>query len=61
MLESVSEPFPEPTDPHESRAGVLAGYIDFRSRCIDRIAGLPPDELTPLRLDAHRAPQTPDL
>jgi uncharacterized damage-inducible protein DinB len=57
MLKTVSEPFPEPTVPHESRAEVLAGYIDyFRSRCIDKIAGLPPDDLRHSRLPSGWTP-----
>jgi hypothetical protein len=57
MLETVSEPFPEPTAAHESRADVLAGYIDyFRSRCIDKIVGLPPDELRRSRLPSGWTP-----
>jgi uncharacterized damage-inducible protein DinB len=57
MLDTVSEPFPEPTVTHESRADVLAGYIDyFRSRCIEKIAGLPPDELRRSRLPSGWTP-----
>lgn len=57
MLQTVSEPFPEPTAAHESRADVLAGYIDyFRSRCIDKIVGLPPEELRRSRLPSGWTP-----
>jgi uncharacterized damage-inducible protein DinB len=57
MLETVIEPFPEPTIPHESRTEVLTGYIDyFRSRCIEKIAELPSDELRRSRLPSGWTP-----
>ncbi len=55
--------FPEPTHPATARADVLAGYLDyFRSRVLDKVAGLPDAELwrsripsgwTPLELVKH--------
>jgi hypothetical protein len=60
MLETMSQPFPEPTTPQGSRADVLAGYIDFfRSRCIDKISGLPRDELRRSRLPSGWTPIEP--
>lgn len=36
-------PFPEPTDPRESRTAVLLGYLDyFRERAVEKVEGLPP-------------------
>ncbi|KAA5836372.1 DUF664 domain-containing protein [Saccharopolyspora hirsuta] len=56
-------PFPEPTNPANSRAEVFIGYLDFfRSRVIDKIRSLPEHELrtsrvpsgwTPLELVKH--------
>jgi uncharacterized damage-inducible protein DinB len=59
----VSQPFPEPTLPAVTRADVFANYLDyFRSRVLDKVAGLPLSELqqsrvpsgwTPLQLLKH--------
>jgi uncharacterized damage-inducible protein DinB len=43
----VSLPFPEPTDPRESRAAVFLGYLDyFRSVLVAKLEALPVGELT---------------
>lgn len=47
----MTQPFPEPTLPADSRAEVLVRYLDyFRSRLIERIEQLPEPELRRSRL-----------
>ncbi len=53
----MSLPFPEPTDPAPSRAEVFLRYFDFfRDRLVDKLAGLPADELRVSRLPSGWAP-----
>jgi uncharacterized damage-inducible protein DinB len=53
----VSLPFPEPTDPAASRAEVFLRYLDFfRDRLIDKVTGLPAEELRTSRLPSGWAP-----
>jgi uncharacterized damage-inducible protein DinB len=59
----MSEEFPEPTVPADSRSEVFVRYLDyFRGRLVIKVASLPPDELrrsqlpsgwTPLELLNH--------
>jgi uncharacterized damage-inducible protein DinB len=58
MLTAVSEPpFPEPSIPMESRADVLAGYLEyFRCRLIAKIEALPDGELRRSRLPSGWTP-----
>lgn len=45
-METINLPFPEPTDPRESRAEVFLGYLDyFRSVLVDKLRGLSESEL----------------
>ncbi|MGH3757119.1 DUF664 domain-containing protein [Actinophytocola sp.] len=49
--------FPEPNTPAPSRAAVLAGYLDFfRSRAIEKVRALPPDERRGSRLPSGWTP-----
>ncbi len=50
-------PFPEPTGHRSSRAEVLLGYLDyFRSVVVDKISGLPAEELRASRLPSGWTP-----
>ncbi|WP_019813126.1 DinB family protein [Saccharomonospora saliphila] len=50
-------PFPEPTEPRESRAEVFLGYLDyFRSVLIDKLHGLSDSELRTSRLPSGWTP-----
>lgn len=50
-------PFPEPTEPRGSRAEVFLGYLDyFRSVVIDKLQGLPDEELRASRLPSGWSP-----
>jgi uncharacterized damage-inducible protein DinB len=50
-------PFPEPTEPRGSRAEVFLDYLDyFRSVLVDKLQGLPDDELRASRLPSGWAP-----
>ena len=54
---AVSVPFPEPTTPVPSRAGVFLGYLDyFRSQLVVRLEGLPAGELRVSRLPSGWTP-----
>lgn len=49
--------FPEPTAPASSRAEVFLRYLDyFRSRVVDKIEGLPEDDLRQSRLPSGWTP-----
>jgi uncharacterized damage-inducible protein DinB len=49
--------FPEPTAPASSRAEVVLGYLDFfRSRVIERVRALPPEEQRRSRLPSGWTP-----
>jgi uncharacterized damage-inducible protein DinB len=53
----MTQPFPEPTLPADSRAEVLVRYLDyFRSRVIERIGQLPEPELRRSRLPSRWTP-----
>ena len=53
----MSIPFPEPTDPAESRAEVFARYLGyFRAQLTLKLRGLPPDELRHSRLPSGWTP-----
>jgi uncharacterized damage-inducible protein DinB len=53
----VSLPFPEPTDPASSRAEVFLRYLDFfRDRLVDKVSGLPADEVRRSRLPSGWTP-----
>ena len=53
----MSMPFPEPTTPVSTRAGVFLGYLDyFRSQLVTRLDGLPDEELRRSRLASGWAP-----
>ncbi|ASU77302.1 DinB family protein [Actinopolyspora erythraea] len=52
-------PFPEPTEHRESRTEVFVGYLDyFRSALVDKLRGLPEDELRSSRLPSGWSPIT---
>jgi uncharacterized damage-inducible protein DinB len=53
----MSEPFPEPTSPVGSPAGLFIGYLDFfRSKVLDKVNGLPEHELRQSRLPSGWTP-----
>lgn len=53
----MSVPFPEPTVPQASRADVFLGYLDyFRAVVVDKLQGLPDDELRRSRLPSGWTP-----
>jgi uncharacterized damage-inducible protein DinB len=53
----MSLPFPEPTEPAPSRAGVLLRYLDFfRDRLSGKLGSLPAEELRRSRLPSGWAP-----
>jgi uncharacterized damage-inducible protein DinB len=53
----MSLPFPEPTTPVSSRAGVFLGYLDyFRSRLVSKLRSLPGGELRTSHLPSGWAP-----
>ena len=53
----MTVPFPEPTEPAVSRAEVFLRYLDFfRDRVVNKLSGLPPDELRTSRLMSGWAP-----
>ena len=53
----MSVPFPEPTTPASSRAGVFLTYLDyFRSRLVDKLDGLPDSERRGSRLPSGWTP-----
>lgn len=53
----MNVPFPEPADRVESRAEVFLGYLDyFRSVVIEKLQGLPDEELRTSRLPSGWAP-----
>ncbi len=53
----MSLPFPEPTDPRESRAAVFLGYLDyFRSVLIAKVGALAPEDRTRSRLPSGWRP-----
>ncbi len=53
----MSLPFPEPTVPVSSRAGVFLGYLDyFRSRLVSKLRSLPGGELRTSRLPSGWTP-----
>jgi uncharacterized damage-inducible protein DinB len=53
----VTVPFPEPTDPAGSRAEVFLRYLEFfRDRVVNKLSGLPPNELRTSRLLSGWAP-----
>jgi uncharacterized damage-inducible protein DinB len=53
----MSLPFPEPTTAAPSRAEVLLGYLEyFRSALLDKLAGLPDEELRGSRLPSGWTP-----
>jgi uncharacterized damage-inducible protein DinB len=53
----MSVPFPEPTAPVPTRAGVFLGYLDyFRSQLVTKLEGLPEEELRRSRLPSGWAP-----
>jgi uncharacterized damage-inducible protein DinB len=55
--DAVTVPFPEPTTPVASRAGVFLGYLDyFRARLITKLRSLPPTELRTSRLPSGWTP-----
>jgi uncharacterized damage-inducible protein DinB len=50
-------PFPEPTDPADSRAEVFLRYLDyFRTQAIDKVRSLPEAERTTSRLPSGWTP-----
>jgi uncharacterized damage-inducible protein DinB len=53
----VSVPFPEPTAPASSRAEVFLRYLDFfRDRLVDKVGGLPAEEVHRSRLPSGWTP-----
>ena len=53
----MSVSFPEPTTPEPSRAAVFLAYLDyFRSCLVDKLEGLPGDELRGSRLPSGWTP-----
>lgn len=53
----MSLPFPEPTEPAQSGADVLLGYLDyFRSVLVSKLQGLPSGELRSSRLPSGWTP-----
>ena len=57
MLGCVSVPFPSPTDPIDTRAQVLVGYLEyFRCRIISKIREMPESELRTSRLPSGWTP-----
>ncbi|HTT52994.1 MAG TPA: DUF664 domain-containing protein [Streptosporangiaceae bacterium] len=53
----MSVPFPEPTAPAATRAGVFLGYLGyFRDRLVSKLAALPEDELRRSRLPSGWTP-----
>ncbi|HWG14219.1 MAG TPA: DUF664 domain-containing protein [Streptosporangiaceae bacterium] len=53
----MTVPFPEPTDPAGSRPEVFLRYLEFfRDRVVNKLSGLPPDELRTSRLLSGWAP-----
>jgi uncharacterized damage-inducible protein DinB len=53
----MSLPFPEPTAPASSRAEVFLRYLDFfRDRLVEKVSGLPPEELRRSRVPSGWAP-----
>lgn len=53
----MSEPFPEPTAPAQSRSEVFLRYLDyFRSHLVRKVEALPPDELRMSRLASGWTP-----
>lgn len=53
----MSVPFPEPTAPVPTRAGVFLGYLDyFRSRLVSKLEALPGEELRRSRLPSGWTP-----
>lgn len=53
----MSLPFPEPTEHHPSQSQVLLGYLDyFRSVIVDKLQGLPDEELRRSRLPSGWTP-----
>ena len=53
----MSLPFPEPSDPASSRAEVFLRYLDFfRDRLVDKVSGLPADEVRRSRLPSGWTP-----
>jgi uncharacterized damage-inducible protein DinB len=53
----MSLPFPSPTNPIESRAEVLLGYLDyFRSQLVTKLQSLPDGELRSSRLPTGWTP-----
>jgi len=50
--------FPEPTEPIDTRAGVLLRYLDyFRARAIEKVTALPEQEASRSRLPSGWTPQ----
>jgi uncharacterized damage-inducible protein DinB len=53
----MSLPFPSPTTPQSSRSEVFLGYLDyFRTVLVDKVRGLPDDELRGSRLPSGWTP-----
>jgi uncharacterized damage-inducible protein DinB len=53
----MSLPFPEPTEPRESRTAVFLGYLDyFRSTLVAKVRQLPPDDQSGSRLPSGWTP-----
>ena len=53
----MSVPFPEPTTPVPTRAGVFLGYLEyFRSRLVSKLEALPAEELRRSRLPSGWTP-----
>src|SRR5215467_11692389 len=53
----MSVPFPEPTTPVATRAGVFLGYLDyFRSQLVSKLEALPEAELRRSRLPSGWTP-----
>jgi uncharacterized damage-inducible protein DinB len=53
----VSPPFPEPTDPADSRTAVFLGYLEyFRERLVGMLTALPETELRSSRLPSGWTP-----
>jgi len=53
----VDAAFPEPTDPHVSRAAVFLAYLDhFREVAVNKVTGLPADDVTRSRLPSGWSP-----
>jgi uncharacterized damage-inducible protein DinB len=53
----VSPPFPEPTDPADSRTAVFLGYLEyFRDRLVGMLTALPETELRSSRLPSGWTP-----